>query len=1205
MDGAAWEELARAKWAQAGAPRRLAALRTLPDGTSAAADAADWLVTQFLGAFGIGPEPKALAETFLRVFASDAAPALCGAVAMESAVCASMTREAAAIGGEGAPRVARLCRLATALWMVLAPVAGGGGFSSADSEGAKAVARAAQPFRSAVFAQVTRRGRMERALGGLGEAFLAGADPVAGPASASSGDARHAADSRRLLATPLCGLLRALHQWPLGDPARPCESIWSIKGFAALRAAALCLASSSRDIHASTVVSTVRACLSPAMIAERGVEGALDIVSAASCVPLAVVLKLAAKTMAGAPATSDGSASATGAADPATDDAASIPPGAEEAATADAGSLPAPGRATVAVASLDAAKVEELAAAIAVPSCRLAGLACGQFLAEALASAVESLLVHPALACAAFEASPSAKAAVQSLLHLRLQERRGVSPATVLQLAARSAVALALGALPPALALLPDAAAAAAVTGPLAMLAPGTRLDAESSAPEGAAAATEGVPAAPAATSSPWSSSAGQAAAKDAAAEASRKLGSSLKAPLPGPEAAQWALAAARATPRCAPVTLPGGSTPLSTPVSDAEAAMRAGSMAAAWTSIADLLPVRDVVSLSRASKGLASLLMLHDGAPAVLAEHRPSLAVPRPAGAGGAATAATGEPLRVGRPGSVVPKSTFSVAASLCAREGVSAPPEVASPALASSPVVPSAPKPEPAVSPLARLYWSRRMARLLSAPLAASSDGAIAVLDDAVREWGAPVAGHAAGGDAASGAGGAGTSAAEEQPWLRPDLLRPPYPTPASTAAPDARDPVALFTAPARGCRTAAGGLLGAAGELGVRATDVVDACVAQMAAALMRSRSASSSEHEAVSRMLLAPMHDAAAALSAATWMGVAVAAHSSLVRDLYMRKRSMALDDGPAAEARGPAGAAVAPEPAQRAAPSRSDPLALLRALSLIAEQWTGRRLRGDRSRMPPAACGSGTSDPLFRAHVAAARALSARLLPALADTDAPVGQSHVLIPSEHQRLDGRLETGALGHPALAAALVRLLLVRGLPQGELSWTLTQATLGANVVPAVARLPPARRTQSALVAALRASVVADCAVLRRSGGQHFGSTAPPGQKHPMQTASAVYRLAASALAIAARSTMSASPEVGAALDEAVASLEGVTGPGGKPLQAVATQLALCLSNAAECELRLGNSAIAARMAMAALVVDGTNSKARSRLTRAMATM
>ncbi len=680
-------------------------------------------------------------------------------------------------------------------------------------------------------------------------------------------------------------------------------------------------------------------------------------------------------------------------------------------------------------------------------------------------------------------------------------------------------------------------------------------------------------------------------------AEAGRKLGSSVKAALPSREAALWALAAARATPMCAPSALPSGAARPHAPAPGADASMRAGSLAAAWTNIADFLPVRDVVSLACTSKAVASLLLLQDGAAAALAEHRPSLAVPRPAGPGTAAAASSGEPLRVGRPGSVVSKSTFTVAASLCSREGVSAPPEVASPALASSPVAPNAAKPEPAVSALARLYWSRRVARLLAAPLAASSDKAIAALDAAVCQWHAP---------AAAGSDGA-AAAAVDQLWLRADLLRPGFPTPATTTPPSAKDPVSLFTAPARGCRTSGGGVLGAVVELAVRATDVVDSCVEQMAAALLRSRSASSSEHEAVSRALLAPMHDAAAALSAATWMGVAVAAHASLVRDLYMRKRTMVVEAGSTAAASGPSGTGDgAPAPAKQAvAPSHSDPLALLRALALISEQWTGRRLRGDRSRMAPAACGSGTSDPRFRAHVAAARTLSARLLPALADTDAPVGQSHVLIPSEHQRLDGRLETGALGHPALAAALIRLLLIRGLPQGELAWTLTQATLGANVVPAVARLPPARRTQTALVAALRASVVADCAVLRRSGGQHFGSTAPPGQKHPMQTASAVYRLAASALALAARSALSASTGIGAALDDAVASLEGVTGPGGKPLQSVATQLGLCLSNAAECELRLGNSAIAARMAMAALSVESTNAKARSRLTRAMATM
>jgi len=1108
-------------------PCPIKCLRTIPDGTSSASDATDWIVTQFMGVYGMGLVSSSLPECFLRLLSSDALPALCASVAANSTIVAGMTAAEAAIGSPGGARTARLVRLATALWLALGPLAGGGGMDAVGVEAIKRIAKAVMPFRPGLLAQVTARGHLERAIAALAEAYLAGAAPA--------DDSAPPTDARALLATPLAGILRAAHQWPSAGPANAASSLWTASGFAPLRAAVAIIRSTTAERHAAAVTALVRACVSGSTLAEHGLEGASDLVAAGAGLPRTVALEALIAAL------------APGA-------------GASEAAEAGDGAASGAGSASGAVAAPSEEAVAALAAAITAASAPVAAVACGHLLSEALCSAVEALSSHPAALCAALEASPGARHVIQSLLHLRLARRRGASHGTALHSASRAAVALALAAAPPAASLLPDGAAAAAFAGPLALLG------AANSAADAAAAAPA------AAGDSCWDTARSIKAVTDAVTAAVRAMPDRSELRIPAEDTARRIVDVAGATPRTAPTGLPwpgAAAGPASAPA--------APRRALAWTLVADCLPVRDVVSLSKSCRPLAALLLLPDTGMSATCEQAPAFAVPRDPVKG----KTDGNVTRAGVPGTAMAASTISTAMALCEREKVSPPPELTTP---PGPLRLPAPRQTP-TSPCARLYWARRVASMaVASPAAADGETPLGVIDAAVAVYGGPPAGE--GGAAVASASAASSGSASGGHFaLQGVHASPGFPTPFSSPPPDARDPAALFTGPARDGRTAGGGLLGGAVELAVRCTDVIDACVARLAGALVRAKAAGGTpppgqEPEAVARGCFRAMHDATAGLSAACWLGVGVAVHGSVVAELYSRMKG-----------RGAAGGAAAS--ARDARPD--DPLALLRALAIVAEQWTGRRLRGDRTRMaPPAAAEEG----LYRATVGACRGMTTRLVPALAESDCPKELSLVLVPSEHQRADGRVEAGSVGHPALSAALVRLLLARALPDGEIPWVLTQVTVGASVVPAVAGLPREAQTATCMIQALLASVALDCELMRRSGGEHFGAAARPGERHPLQMAASIYTLACSALTVVSRVFPGAT--LGGYVDESVAAFRGLKGPGGKAIQPVKAQIVFCLSNATECFLRLHDPRTAGRLACAALALDPTHAKTRSRLQR-----
>lgn len=71
---------------------------------------------------------------------------------------------------------------------------------------------------------------------------------------------------------------------------------------------------------------------------------------------------------------------------------------------------------------------------------------------------------------------------------------------------------------------------------------------------------------------------------------------------------------------------------------------------------------------------------------------------------------------------------------------------------------------------------------------------------------------------------------------------------------------------------------------------------------------------------------------------------------------------------------------------------------------------------------------------------------------------------------------------------------------------------------------------------------------------------------------------------------------------MDASVGAFDGVRSPGRKRVTATREQLALCLSNAAECLLRLGLAEAAGRLASAAIATEPMHAKSASRLTRSL---
>jgi hypothetical protein len=1068
-------------------PCHLAKLRAIPDGTDASAAATDWLITQLHGASGMSKfVPASLPEVFLRIFAADAAPALCNAVTLESTICEAMTAEEASPGGAGLPRVARLCRLATALWLVLAPVAGGGGMDCISQDGSKRLSKAVQPFRSAIYAQVCRRGGLMRSIAALGRVF-AKAEPAADLATG----AEPSTDSRLLIAAPLAGILRAVHMWPISSDTGPgsSDSVWSIDHFANTKSLLAVLSATSGPRLGSVLEAAIRACLTPAVVEERGLASSLDLVSSLAGVPAAAVLQQAVAAMGAEASTTRASAGA--AADSASGEA------------------------------LPREAVDELCRGVVSAGVAVAGITCGHMTGECVASAVESLAAHPGRLCQALGSVSGLRLAVQSTLHMHLQERRGVAQATSLQAAARVAVALASAVALPVTSLLPDGAGASAVAGPIALLA-------TSAHASDAGGDAGGDDAAGGAAGSPWSVSDSLGSVTSAARVSLSGLDAGTMLRLPPASQCSTILTRACVTPRQPPAELPG----FREPEPEAEsggAAVAPGSRSMvglrlrlagvrAWTGVADCLPVRDVVSLSSTCRALSSILALPESAARSGVEQLPSIVT----------AGATASLSRAALPSTASHKSTVAAAEGLCRREKVSPPPEVASPALASeqlhaavaspalaseqlhaavaSPALASeqlhAAVASPALaseqlhaavassslstsplarhgaaSPLSRVYWSRRVARNIVYPVKGDPQ---ARLNAAVIAWSTP---DEDGGITASAAGGSASGRAQisaSSPHLRADLRSPSFPTPWTATQPEASDPAALFTAPARAGRASRAGILGAGVEALVRAADVVDGCVASLAAAAV---SGDASAPSRVASALFRPMHDAAAIFGAVSWIGVGVSLHASLIAELYEARRT----SSGTSSARASGGS------------SADDPLALLRGASLIVEQWCNRRLRADKARMPPAALQamprrapdkSGVAYPpasaseVFRAYAQASQALAARLLPALADAEAPASQSHVLISAERQTLAGKVEMGSVGHPALGAALVRLLLARALPSGELGWCLTQAAVGAAVVPSLSAVGASERTTETLLRALLASVAVDAEVSNAFG-------------------------------------------------------------------------------------------------------------------------
>jgi hypothetical protein len=130
----------------------------------------------------------------------------------------------------------------------------------------------------------------------------------------------------------------------------------------------------------------------------------------------------------------------------------------------------------------------------------------------------------------------------------------------------------------------------------------------------------------------------------------------------------------------------------------------------------------------------------------------------------------------------------------------------------------------------------------------------------------------------------------------------------------------------------------------------------------------------------------------------------------------------------------------------------------------------------------------------------------------------------------------------------------------------------------------------------------------VLRGSGAEHFKAKPRPGAKHPQQTAAACYGMAATALCIACRAATRLVPPAGGSesfgseVDASVAAFGGVRSPGKKRVTEASDQVVLCLSNAAECLLRLGLSDAAGRLSSAAIAMEPRHTKSASRLSRAL---
>jgi hypothetical protein len=994
----------------------IAVLRTIPDGTSAGVDATEWILAKLGCAFGLfGDEPKNLPDAVLRLFCADAAASLASSVAMEAIICAAMSPEEAQLGSEAALRVSRLCRLSTALWLVLAPVAGGGGLDCIDPLKFKHVSKVFQPFRSALLGQLTRRGDVPRAIALLSKAFLAADCDTF--------------DSRWFLGAPLCGLLRACHQWPLSSPAKPTVSIWSASGFSATRALVRAFQTLSVHRHRLFLSRAAEWLASSEVVEERGAAGSLTVLCGFAM-------------------------------------------------------LPHKGR--------DIPAAGAFKEAVEASSCSVAHLTFSVLCVEALPSAVEALASSPTLLSHAMEDIPHFSSVVQLALHLSLQRKRASLPLNAIQVGARCAVALAVAVGTPPSTLLQNEASQAFVSYPEAVMGVTSSSEAAEKALASVLAATE----------DPLSARERCMLSSFSSADVSSPP---TELPWPSHSSASSAAAAAVAV--------------AAAPVPD-------GLKAKVWANIADFLPAPDALMLGLTCSPLARLLFHSPQATQRLAEHEPTFSGPSCS--------------RVGVPLTAVPVAVFTAARGLCEREKVAMPPEAASQTMAETNIPPS-PVSSVAwwVSPLSRVYWSRRLARAV----ASARPGAIKSLDEAVASVGG------------------------SHSLTRSDFLRPPFPTPETAPVPDKTDIALLFTAPARDLRTVGAGLLGGATELLVKAFDVVDACV-EDAASVLSDPKADEPARQGVAVRLRRPMHDAAAAVAGVMSLMVGVTSHASLVAELYTRMKVKA---GPAA--------------------AEDDPLTLMRAASIIVEQWCNRRLRGDQSRMPPRAA---ADKDRYRAFTMAARGLVARLLPPLADHTVPAGQSHVFLAAELSRWDGTVETGHVGHPALLAALLRLLLLRGVPPAEAGWAMTQTTLGASIAPILAKIKPDARTPSLFLDALVTSVMSDCELLRRSGGEHFALRPSVGERNPLRMAAVCYRTCAQVLLLLAR----AFPEV----DEAVARVPHAVSFNGKPVTPWKVQVVMNLSNVAECFLRLGQPAMASKYAAAALALDPTHEKSASRLARAV---
>lgn len=1056
-----------------GARLDVAMLRHVPDVSAGGRAAVDAVLVELLAAWGLlGDAPaddgRAIGDLFLRCFCAEVLPGLCAAVKLQGQAVAVMTTADCQAGGRGLPLVAALCQRATALWLLLAPMAGGGGLDMLSAKTEERLIRAAGPFRAAFMAQLTRAGDVLGAIRSLCRAFLAadaiGADSTTSSKDTADGDAaalpsseppadaaESPLDARLAIAVPLAGILRACYQWPEADASRPRASVWKQDSLVALRALVRILSLS--------VPTLERAARTPAAATTTSVVDAESV-----------------RMMHGAPLSSSSDESAV-------------------------------------------AAFRERAA-----------LCVGPLAVEALVAAIEDLSSAPAMLDLALGQPPQGVSGlalvIQSALHGHLQARRRAPAPVRLESSARIAAALSAAVSCLRAQRLPDTCAAAFVAA-RPVVTRGSDAGDWRSLTGGSVIE--------------WPATAG--ARDDEAAE--RRM-----------SVATTALCGRSRPPSNLPLFI-SDLTSRPDDTSSASASATGSAMAASrdrmaatlWIRVSDFLEAGDCLRLGRTCRPLA-LLFLHTDA--LTDEVRLPVFV-----AGGKDGTAVG---RAGVVDVTIPDALAAAARGLCAQARVRPPPEASGSTTAPSPATVATEQSSGPLrtSPFARLVWSRRVARrILASPerTGFSAPASVAeALNIAVRDLGAdpPIA------------------AEFESVW--PIVAGDVVIGGASTTV----DMASLLTAPARDLRAAPAGILGGVSEMCARAVDTADACIAKLAPVLRSAK-----DRDATGQALRKPMSDASAALAAAAELAAGVSSHLGLLEELFRRRAAHAAAMETGSSASTAASAHV------------DDPLAVLRAIAMIAQMWPNRRLRGDPSRLPPAV--RVTDAESMRSYLGAAALLFGRLMPALGDAEAPVEhQGPLFVACENHLRSGRMWHGFVGHPALAAAVTILNLtavMKVCAASEVRWALLDASVGVALVPALGKRDPKLLTTDTLISAITASVVLECDLLRQAGARYFAEKPAPRQRHPLISALQVYLLAADAL-----STLLRVSDPDASRESFAAECRPLT-----RISLAREQLLLCLSNAAECLLRLGQNSTAARYAAAALTIDPTHEKSLRRLERA----